>query len=60
MALEMKTAGIKCVAGLDHIGAAHIRSYECTFCMPCTEAMGRVGPNCGGGLVARPRRRPKV
>jgi len=32
-------------------------SFECTFCRPCAESVlkGRC-PNCGGELVARPRR----
>jgi hypothetical protein len=36
---------------------ALICSFECTFCRPCAETMlkGRC-PNCGGELVARPRR----
>ena len=36
---------------------ARICSFECTFCAGC--ANGRLGgqcPNCGGELVARPRR----
>ncbi len=36
---------------------ALICSFECTFCRACAEArlQGRC-PNCGGELVARPRR----
>jgi hypothetical protein len=36
---------------------ALICSFECTFCAPCvtTVLKGRC-PNCGGELVARPRR----
>lgn len=36
---------------------ARICSFECTFCAPCAEdtLQGRC-PNCGGELVARPRR----
>ncbi len=36
---------------------ARICSFECTFCASCAEDMlhGRC-PNCGGELVARPRR----
>jgi hypothetical protein len=36
---------------------ARICSFECTFCAPCSEGVlkGRC-PNCGGELVARPRR----
>ena len=37
--------------------AAKICSFECTFCASCAEGVlaGRC-PNCGGELVARPRR----
>lgn len=36
---------------------AYICSFECTFCASCVEAALREGcPNCGGELVARPRR----
>lgn len=58
MALEMKPACEKCGAALaaDAPGAT-ICSYECTFCGPCSDAMDGVCPNCGGELVARPRRR---
>jgi hypothetical protein len=36
---------------------ARICSFECTFCAECAETTlrGR-GPNCGGELLARPRR----
>ena len=36
---------------------ARICSFECTFCEPCASQVlqGRC-PNCGGELVARPRR----
>ena len=36
---------------------ARICSFECTFCRPCAHDVlrGRC-PNCGGELVARPRR----
>jgi len=36
---------------------ARICSFECTFCAECAEAKsaGKC-PNCGGELVARPRR----
>lgn len=59
MALEMKTACMKCDAPLDEMGDAHICSYECTFCSPCTNSMAGVCPNCGGELLARPRRQPR-
>ncbi len=56
MALEMKPACERCEAGLAEDGEAHICSYECTFCRNCTIEMHRRCPNCGGELVARPRR----
>ena len=36
---------------------ARICSFECTFCASCAETrLGGACPNCGGELVARPRR----
>jgi uncharacterized protein len=36
---------------------AFICSFECTFCRTCKDtALEGVCPNCGGELVARPRR----
>lgn len=36
---------------------ARICSFECTFCIDCAEqVLGGRCPNCGGELVARPRR----
>ena len=36
---------------------ARICSFECTFCAPCADTvLGGKCPNCGGELVARPRR----
>ena len=60
MALEMRTRCEGCDAPLGQDGDARICSYECTFCPDCTEAMAGVCPNCGGELVARPRRAPKA
>ncbi|MGH8353634.1 MAG: DUF1272 domain-containing protein [Pseudomonas sp.] len=38
-------------------GEALICSFECTFCHSCAEQLLRhVCPNCGGELLARPRR----
>jgi hypothetical protein len=56
MALEMKSECERCSAALAADSEARICSYECTFCVACTEAMEHVCPNCGGELVARPRR----
>ncbi len=37
--------------------SARICSFECTFCARCAEqVLGGRCPNCGGELVARPRR----
>lgn len=37
--------------------AARICSFECTFCADCADrVLGGRCPNCGGELVARPRR----
>lgn len=56
MALIMKEACEKCGLGLAAEGEAYICSYECTFCRGCSAAMDEQCPNCGGELVARPRR----
>jgi hypothetical protein len=56
MALEMRTRCERCDTPLDPAAAARICSYECTICPTCTESMQGVCPNCGGELVARPRR----
>jgi len=40
---------------------ARICTFECTFCSDCadTRLKGKC-PNCGGELVARPRRPPQL
>ena len=36
---------------------ARICTFECTFCAACNDTLLKnVCPNCGGDLVARPRR----
>jgi hypothetical protein len=60
MALEMRAVCEKCNAALAADGDAFICSYECTFCPQCTAAMQHRCPNCGGELVARPKRRKSV
>ena len=57
MALTMKPACEKCETGLAPEAAACICSYECTFCPSCAAELEHRCPNCGGELVARPRRR---
>lgn len=59
MALEMKTACMKCAAPLRNEGGAYMCSYECTFCLPCTATLAHICPNCGGDLQRRPMRKPK-
>jgi hypothetical protein len=56
MALELRTECERCGVALAPDGEARICSYECTFCVDCTEDMAGVCPNCGGELVARPKR----
>lgn len=56
MALEMREECERCHVALIPSGEARICSYECTFCPACAEAMADRCPNCGGELVARPRR----
>jgi hypothetical protein len=56
MALEMRAVCERCGNALAPDGDARICSHECTFCVACSEAMDQVCPNCGGELVARPRR----
>ena len=57
MALEMRTACERCGTSLEPDGLATICSFECTFCVDCAESMEHVCPNCGGELVARPRKK---
>ena len=57
MSLEMRPE--LCDAALEDNGIAFICSYECTFCAACTSDIDRICPNCGGGMVARPRRLPQ-
>jgi uncharacterized protein len=59
MALEMRTECERCRAALDAAGEALICSYECTFCADCAAVLEQTCPNCGGDLVARPRRAPR-
>jgi hypothetical protein len=58
MALEMRIACERCGAVLAADADATICSFECTFCPACAAAMEHICPNCGGELVARPRRLP--
>lgn len=57
MALEMREICEKCEGALAWGAQAFICSFECTFCPDCTGAMQQICPNCGGDLVARPRRK---
>ncbi len=46
----------RCGGALAADGDAVICSYECTFCPACDAELAHVCPNCGGELVARPKR----
>ena len=60
MPLEMREICERCQSPLPKDSeAAHICSYECTFCTACTETMGTRCPNCGGELLRRQRRLPR-
>jgi hypothetical protein len=56
MMLEMRSECERCGAALALDAAAAICSFECTFCPACAAEMAHTCPNCGGELVARPRR----
>jgi len=56
MALEMRTECERCGTAVAPDDDAVICSFECTFCRACAEAMDLGCPNCGGELVARPKR----
>ena len=56
MALEMRPICEKCSTPLPPDAEAFICSYECTFCPKCVGEMDNICPNCGGELVARPKR----
>ena len=57
MALLMKSECERCDTALPLASAeARICSYECTFCADCAAELEERCPNCGGQLVARPRR----
>ncbi|MFL5926669.1 MAG: DUF1272 domain-containing protein [Gaiellaceae bacterium] len=56
MPLEMRTVCERCSVALAPGGEARICSYECTFCAACARELQHVCPNCGGELLARPRR----
>ncbi|MDP9283893.1 MAG: DUF1272 domain-containing protein [Actinomycetota bacterium] len=56
MALEMRARCERCGRSLTPAGEAAICTFECTFCPDCANELDHVCPNCGGELVARPRR----
>ena len=60
MALEMREKCEGCGRELALDAEAFICSFECTFCPDCTNGMAATCPNCGGELLARPRRRTAV
>jgi hypothetical protein len=56
MALDMRPECERCGVQLSHDSDAVICSFECTFCGECAESLASICPNCGGELVARPKR----
>lgn len=54
--LEMRTTCERCGAALLDDGDARICSFECTFCPGCATELDEACANCGGELVARPKR----
>jgi len=55
--LELRPNCECCDKDLPPASDARICSFECTFCTDCAETkLGGTCPNCGGELVARPRR----
>ncbi len=54
--LAMKTICERCCTCLDNASVASLCSYECTFCVDCSAAVGNECPNCGGESTARPAR----
>lgn len=60
MGLEMKPKCERCARPLRTSGPAFICSFECTWCAQCAAGFEFRCPNCGGELVARPRREPEL
>jgi hypothetical protein len=55
--LEMRPDCERCGADLPaESPGAFICSFECTFCVECTDALDDRCPNCGGELMDRPTR----
>lgn len=42
----------KCRKPLPQRSAAHVCSFQCTFCADCASSMNHICPNCGGALAA--------
>jgi uncharacterized protein len=59
--LELKSTCERCATDLPPTSHdARICSYECTFCVECTDGpLAGTCPNCGGELVTRPTRQPR-
>jgi hypothetical protein len=56
MTLEMRSSCERCGVALVPYEPAWICSFECTFCEMCARGLSYRCSNCGGELVARPRR----
>ena len=59
--LDMRPDCERCGADLPPSApGAFICSFECTFCADCADALDDLCPNCGGELMDRPTRAPKL
>ena len=59
--LEMRPDCERCGTDLAaEAPGAFICSFECTFCADCSDALDDLCPNCGGELMDRPTRAPKL
>ena len=54
--LQLRPNCLCCDADLPPHADARICSFECTFCADCCASLNSIFPNCGGELVARPKR----
>lgn len=58
--MELKEACESCLAPLTWVAEAYHCSFNCTFCVECTQEMAFTCPNCGGSLHKRAARTQPV
>jgi uncharacterized protein len=54
LTVRRRTRCLRCDRRLPADAEAAMCGHGCTFCLPCTEELGAVCPNCSGELVRRP------